>query len=568
LVLCALLAVVFAVRQSEFGNLEPRQDHASFVQWVRGAVDATHVLPVRAPGESFRAAAERDTESLFNAVLRPIYAANIVLFKTFAFAVFYAGSELAGAAMPHQVALSILASLAACAIFAGLALAGTTPGSRAPFAWAWTAAAGLFLLANGFLHVFSALGDHNVGLMTIALLGWATMRLERHCAGRPPANRPVPASLTLPIAVAVFLATYANHTSLLLAAPAVGLVLIALPGLSWGRKIRAGLPAAAALALSLLPAAALLYVTLSAGYLGSREESFLGYADFAASTGNTSLDPIAGFAARAGGWLDGLLAIFGPVATVAAFAGLVGMALFDRLRFPLALLLVHLALASGMAAFASQSSRTIAYAVPVMCLGLGWAVARLAVFRPAVGRRSVTVLARAAAVAVAVLYLGAQAPALRDPVNAPFWGSYFRTQGGWGEIRSRIDAALPDGALLVPYDYDMSHLYGATRPETPPPVLSFSSVTSLVGRAETGTLGDYLDRRGLLRKDGVRLFVLAFEETSPKRDEDMRTIARAGAALFPGGYGGLEIVGTWRWAQRERTVVLLEAVRADRARPR
>lgn len=558
----AVLAIAFAVTLAQFRDLEPRQDHASFVQWVRGAVDTEHILPVRKPGESFRAAAERDDASLLNAVVRPIYAANIVLLKTLSLAYFYAGSEIFGASMPFQIALSIAASLAAMTIFAALPLAGTA-APRTAYVFALCGAAIACLLFNGFLHLFSALGDHNVGLLMIAAVGWAAVRLEGHLSRRPFSGAPVPARYTVPLAVAVFFATFANHTSALLAAPAVGLTILALPGLSIGRKIRAGLPAAAAFALSLVPVAALLYVSLSPGYLGSMDESFLGYIDFARNEGNASLDPIAGFASRAGHWLGGLLAIFGPLGVAAGIAGLIGMATLDRMRFPLALLLCHLIFAAGMAAFASQSSRTIAYAVPVLCLGIAWCIVRLAFLR-----KPHRLLAPGAALAIAAVYLAAQVPTLRDPANDAFWGSYFERQGGWSDIRTEIDAALPDGALLLPYDYNVSHLYGATRSDKPRPIHSISSATSLVSRATSGSLADYFDRRGISRDRATPLFVLAFEETSRDREETMKRIADAGSALFPAGYGGLKPIGRWRWKARDTTVALFAVLpRGPDARP-
>lgn len=555
LVLCVLAAIAL-LRTGAFASLEPRQDHGAFIQWVRGAAEGTHLLPVQQPGETFMAALQRDEDSVANAVLRPLYLTNILLLKSLAFAVFLAGSWVFGADVPGLVAVSVVVNTAAAGLFAAAALAaGPLRGAARPW---MLISIGAVLLGNGFLRSFAPLGDHNVGLLLLAALTLAVMRVEGQA-------RDGGANLAgvRPVAVLLGLATFANHTNFLISAPAVGLTILAL-GLPWRLTLGAGWRLGLSFALSLLPILALSFVASRSGYLGAEEQGFLGYVTFAREAGYHNQPLLQAMAERAAHWRDTMVAILSWPGLVAAMVGLFGWAVVERVRFPLVLVAMHFLLAIGMSAFSHHLDRTGAYVVPILCIGIGWTLAALmgGILRSGRGLRRVACML--ALIAGGGGYGLAQWPVLSDPRSTPLWGNYFRDQGDWQAVQREVSALLPEGSALIPADYAMAHLWGAMRAANERNAVA-GVLSALEVRAANGTLASYLMARRSLEGDGRRIFLLLPQGNLAAAEETVRRLGEAAPALEHWRQARLVTVRQWhveRLQLQVRDLILAELVPA------
>src|SRR5262249_9735696 len=148
-----------------FHAIDPRMDQAFMMDWVQTIAGADHVLPHRLATQSWIDAIEADDRSLVHALLKPIYVASTTLFLTGSVGWFLFGAVFSGVSATSQFAWSVVAHGLMLVLLAMLPAAVPAPAdiSRRETLTIGMLAA-LFAAAASFLHAFSPLGAHNVGL--------------------------------------------------------------------------------------------------------------------------------------------------------------------------------------------------------------------------------------------------------------------------------------------------------------------------------------------------------------------------------------------------------------------
>lgn len=509
LVLAVLATLLIAGRSAEFAALEPRQDHAWFTQWVRALLEAERFLPRQEAGESWRAALEADDRSALHVLLRQLYAVPFALLQLGALAWYAVFGLVMGVSMPAQVAISVVAStlgMVALALFAWWV--GARDGARLEAALFAAATFG-FVAGSSFLRVFSALGAHNVAILVLTLMVAASERwLYLLRRGEEAAARRAGCATLLLYSVCLF--TY--HGGTLLAPPILALTLLAEGHLPLATRLRWVAGLVLWTCVLMLPLAAAAWLGQQESFIGSREQGIVAYIGLVLSEGESSL-AVSTFLQRARLWYGAQGEVFSEAGLLLGLAGLAGLALRRGVRAPLIVAVVHFACGAVVASF-TQYNRTSAYLVPFLALGAAWMIAAPAAALLA-RRRLVAAPVVAGALLLGGLHAATELPRLRDPLRVASWEPYLRQQGDWLPAQLAIEALLPADAVLIPWDYQVSHLYNCFRtPDGPRPYVPLSTLS---GRAADGSLAGYLARRRLVLPRDRALFLLAPADVPEER---------------------------------------------------
>jgi len=172
--------------------------------------------------------------------------------------------------------------------------------------------------------------------------------------------------------------------------------------------------------------------------------------------------------------------------------------------------------------------------------------------------------AAAAAAVLVALHLVREVPRLVDPLRIDPWGFYLAQRGDWRPMQREVETLVPPGALLIPWDYQISHVYGAMRPSDGRGPALFIPLSTLFERQQNGTLATYLARRQIALAPEVPVFILA-----PPQDVAVlaqRVSAAFREARFTGADASiqLEIVREWRdksWLIAYPSLVLYRIIR-------
>jgi hypothetical protein len=269
---------------------------------------------------------------------------------------------------------------------------------------------------------------------------------------------------------------------------------------------------------------------------------------------------------RAEEWFTANAAYFSLPGFILAGIGLFGLAIKNRVRLPLLLAGVHLICAILLPDFV-QFDRTSIYLIPQLCLGAGWTVAvPISALHKRPLANAVWITSGASAVvALTALHLVREIPRLIDPLRIEPWGYYLAQQGDWRPTQREIEAILPPGAVLVPWDYPISHIYSSLRPGDGSGPSLFIPLSTLLDRQKNGSLATYVARRRIVLPAEAPVFVLG------PPDDVTALAARLSAAFGDAGFedsGALvqvTAVREWRdksWPLIYPTLTLYRIVRA------
>lgn len=551
------MAALSVWRVSEFGQIEPRQDQAAFQQWVRALNEAERWLPHREEGQTWRVALEADGRSALYALFQQIYVAPVLIFTLLSVVSFALASAVLGASFAVQVILSIVSSaltLGALALIPLAGCAGRASAAERKFAVLVGAIATAFGAGSSFLNIFSPLGVHNFAvfmlmLVVLAVTRWLTL-LESDCQK----TRIRWAAI---LALAAYTATlFANHATALLCPPAVALAILCADHLALRRRLLLITGLVVWTVIVFLPVWILLWLSLQPDYLGD-----IGQGLFV--VGRSPFD-IGAMSRRAEDWFLANLAFFSAPGLALAGVGLFGLAFKNRMRLPMLLAALHAAYAMVVPAFA-QFDRTSVYLIPILCLGAGWAVATpiwSLLKRPRVN----ATWAISGTVVVSVLvamHLTKEIPRLVDPLKIAPWGAYLAHQGDWRPMQREIET-LPEGAILIPWDYQISHIYGSLRPNDGRGPALFVPLSTLLERQRNGTLTAYIARRRITLAVEAPVFLLGPSDDIAQLTQRVSAAFQDAQFEAPGSPIGIEVVRDWRnksWPIIYPSLVLYRVVR-------
>jgi len=229
-----------------------------------------------------------------------------------------------------------------------------------------------------------------------------------------------------------------------------------------------------------------------------------------------------------------------------------------------------------MPSFSGSSDRVSSYVLPLLCLGAAWvtvvAVAVMLRLRPT-GQRPGAAAATAAVVALVLLPIhgAVEAPRLSQPRSVKDWGEFLAVQGHWRPMVAEIEAMIPPGGVLVPWDYGHSHMFRSLSARVRRDMHVTRPLATMLARWGEGTLKRYIARRGLSLDPAAAMFVLVPGDMAPAALADGLSAVFGAEGFGLGGSAVPRLVGTWRrrsvdGGQLPRAGLRLYAVRWERER--
>jgi len=506
------VAVLISLRVSDLGGMEPRADQASVMVWVQELIDAERWWPRERPGEPLVERLIGDEKSVANIILRRVYVVQDHIFVGLSLAWFWVMGLVLGAGVSAQITASIIAGSLALALFALApvlsrgALRDAVPVPETAFA--------LMVLGLGatssFLHLFSAAGIHDVGLLGLAV---GLIGTQAWISRLPPDTVVVTLRAAWPgllwALLAQGVAYYSHYTTVFLLPAATALAILTLPGWQFQARLKllayygAGVVVLFAPALVLIVAGGLVIHT-------EQDQDFLTRLYWVFSQGGNAP---ADFWRRAVGWWQAHAGILSPGLVGLGLFGIIGMASRDGLRLPLYLLASHWTVSIVMSGF-TQYDRTAAYSTPLFLMGAAWALvwgichARRA-WRREANRLIGGALLPLVLAAVLVLHYQREAPRLADYHKVEIWAMYTRSDGQFLDAVAEIEALVPEASVVIPWDYKISHLFRALSSRARADLTVIRPVQSLRRELAAGTLKSYLKRRRIDLSEAGRAYVLA-----------------------------------------------------------
>jgi len=500
------LLVIFIVALSAwrihiFQDIDIRVDQAFFVQWVRHLLEADHFAPRPESGVGWGLALERDEGSFLHQFAKPLITANPTIFQTASITLHLMASAVIGTTVNAQAGLSI--------VFAGLVILAIGlfplghhrlvdgPDIRNAVRIGGTAAcvAGL----TSFLHVFSPLGVHNLGVLTMMVAALAVSRWNVGDGGP---------RQTVFVVTLCLLAAYSHYVNVFLVLPAAALSVLVARGMSWRMRIRSVSVYGIMTVLGLLPAIAMTLIAHAKGVELLIPEKFgsLGFAAFHDPAGY-----VAGLPQRVAVYFETLVNVFTLPGLGLGVIGLVRMARRYRITVPLIIVGLHVFWSIFMPLFA-QYDRTAIYILPMLSLGLGVVIVELL---DVAGRWRVhgqgepfaAYLAAFTALAVAT-HLIIDLPRFVDPGKTPFWGRTIPHIGRQQAMVREIETRLGAGAVVVPTQTEIAHQLNSLR-RAKPSYRVFKPLSHLAQRRAAGGLEAYLASRRLVIDRSAPVFILA-----------------------------------------------------------
>jgi hypothetical protein len=199
--------------------------------------------------------------------------------------------------------------------------------------------------------------------------------------------------------------------------------------------------------------------------------------------------------------------------------GVAGMAWRDRIILPVAVVIAHFAFGSLLPPF-GQYNRTAAYLLPMLMLGEGWLI--VAGFRYLISqrhfgwRRTTGIGLLVVLVLTAVIRQAAiEYSRIENPSTVVHWGKLIG-EAVWRPIISQIEASIPDGGTLLPWDYGLSHQFRSLSERDGQELRVLRPLETMLIHREAGTLRQYIETRGLTISEKHPIFVLAPADITPK----------------------------------------------------
>jgi len=325
--------------------------------------------------------------------------------------------------------------------------------------------------------LFSPWGVHNAGVFFLVTAVVASVWLLRDAKswGNPPVR-----SMSL-ILLFGGIACYSHWTNVLLLLPALGISLLTVRDISFGRRV------AFTAGLTLLMSGILLPVGILTAVLHRADNNFLVYMNF----GNSVLALLGGIPLRALKWFSAGCELFSPAGLLLGIAGLVWMARKYRIFLPLICLAVHFLAYCIVPGFIWNGSatwlRTYNYVFPFLSVGMG---AMLALVWRGLRGGAWAVVGRLIVGVCFLLHIYQQIPQLRSAESlrnrSPvFYDYYLEGQGNLRPTVAGLEGAIPEGEPILFWDYPLRQLYQSlARSSGRNPIIA-STITSTLSKVDT-----------------------------------------------------------------------------------
>lgn len=529
-------ALVFYWRLQAFGDLEPRGDHAFFAWWVKGLSAADHFFPRQGAGGSLLEAMARDETGFLTQLLRPIYNSPTELFKIIPVLGLYGAAKLFGYSYSMQVAISLLASAATPFVLALFPFWRRRISDGPGDYWVGFTALVLGFLSL-YLHMFSGLGPHNYGILSLVVAVAVSVRILSELAKTPPAR------MTWRMVAGLFLANglalYSYKTNLFLLPPATVLTLLLLPGANWKRKLHHSFTYSILIVILVLPFVPLVVISADKPDFAQDMTSPI-LLMLSGPSGNLT-EWLAIIAGRAMNWFVTARDLYSLPGLAVGILGLAVLAR-DGVSLPLGIVVVHFLAWCFVPLFAASSLRTYPYILPFLVLGAAYFFVAsfkgsgLAVKwsnRTIINRRLVT----AAAGGLIAIHIAMQVPGLYSRARMAqalpnLWSRYFAGQGELRPMIAEIERTVPPNATLMTWGYGLQFLYRDLK--TGDPDIRLPAINALMLRHETGLLKEHIRKRHLSLSATDPIYVLVDHAVD---NIDRRTLADAVATLLgPEGF--------------------------------
>ena len=476
--LTTLTVTTFIARWECLKGTEPRIDQANFATSVRGIVEANHAWPEKRPGQSFSQALLWDEGSLLHQIGRPIFNNPQSCFNLVPLLVSSVVCGLFSYSYAKLVFLSILVTCMCLFPLGYLPFAAFGECERQSFPLEIMGLGTTLVYALTFqVSLFSPWGVHNAGVFFLVTAVVASVWLLRDAKswGNPPVR-----AMSL-ILLFGGIACYSHWTNVFLLLPALGISLLTIRDISFGRRV------AFTAGFTLLMSAILLPVGILAAVHHRIDDNFVVYLN----SGAAARPLLAGVPSRALKWFSTGCELFSPPGLLLGIAGLVWMARKYRIVLPLVCLAVHFSAYCIIPGFIWNGSptwlRTYNYVFPFLSVGMGAMLAL--VWRglpgggwPVVGRLMVGVCF------LSHIYL--QIPQLRSTEwlrnrSSVFYQNYLEGQGNLRPTVAGLEGAIPEGEPILFWDYPLRQLYQSlARSSGRNPIIA-STITSTLSRVDT-----------------------------------------------------------------------------------
>lgn len=500
-------------RIQQFGNIELLGDEAFFTQWILRLVEADHFIPERTGEMGWLNALTRDEDSFLNIFLRQIYQAQTLIFIAVSTAFFALGSLAIGASMSGMVAISIWSSVIAIWLLALFPVLCRHGSSKKTLQIDVYAIGGLTLAlgcGNSFFNVFSVQGVHNTGVMFLMIAVLAT----QNWLNKVTVTQAVFADRWA--AVLMFgvqlLAIYAHYTNVFIVAPATVVAILLDPSHPISTRVRLSAKYSGVILWAFVPALALMAIYSDTLGGAMNDQTFSSIAEiFVLATDQSYAEKIRDQAVY---WFQSLGRIFSIPGLILGIIGVMGCAWRDRLALPASIVVIHFLFGTFLPPFV-QYDRTAAYVLPFLILGVAWVV--IVTVRTAIERyrrresRALASLALATAVMAALAgHCVSEYRRLEDPKTVLRWGTLIK-EPVWRPMILQIEAMIPAGGVLIPWDYGLSHQVRSMSSRSGHDLTVLRPLQILIQRADLGTLRHYLDTRGVAISQTRPTFVLVWD---------------------------------------------------------
>jgi hypothetical protein len=539
------VVAISILRFMQFGDMEPRMDQASFVVWVQDLLESERFFPLAQDNLGFLQSLKADEDSGLNVILRRIYVAQEHLFLVLGVVWFSFWSLLFGVGLKAHIAVSIAMGALALGVLAWFpVMLSRTTGAKdlPPTVWAVVA---IFLVGvgNAFLNLFSALGVHNAGLLSLALALVVTQKWLVEIRPDETLRQSIGAVVLVMLAQAA--AFYSHYTTIFLLPMSTIVAIMLRYGLS--RRVRFQTIIIYG-GIGLIAATPCFGLVAIGGPTFETDQDFLSRMHWVLIREGHDLADIWVRAVR---WVSWMADLMSPIGLVLGLAGCFALAFKVQAVLPLALVSVHFLVGLMVPGF-NQYNRTGAYAVIVLCLGAGWSLAFAIEQICAIWRERRHLLVGLSGLGL-VLAVGTHATyqwqRLADPGRIPSWHQVTLVQGEMRPFVSRLESLVPEGSIFLAWNYNMSHRIRTLSSRFRRDTRRLRPFQSLVREKDAGRLRSYVSERQLQFAAGQPIFMLI------ARHDASRVLGKTEAIFGPEGLNlrrsiEPQQVATlpWRWA--------------------
>lgn len=528
-----LTIILIFIRFSVLGDAEPRADQGSIIVWIQDLRQSLRFWPVDHADAGFVEKLITDEHSFLNILIRRIYLAQDHIFVLLSVAWFYLLSFPLGVSAEAQILASIIAGTLALSVFAVIPLSFRgRMEHKFSTETAWiTVAAFILLAASSYLYLYSVIGIHNVGLLGFAISIVITQLWLSGISMAPPeTRRQVDIRALVLLLLGQSLAIYAHYTTVFLLAPATFASLLFIRHVEASFRKRIVFFYVAGVIVIFLPAVVWGVISASLGPHHG-DQGFATRLIWVLTQEGYSAAELLRRVMRWGHVVSGSLSW--PI-VFAGVVGVIGIARRLGNAFLFFLVGIHFLVGILMPGF-NQYDRTGAYVLPILIVGAAWlfvvasnaAISAWRSDRPSVWFR----YAVPTGVVMAIVLHGFfEIARFSNDVTILHWGTVIQRHVGVRRMAKDFHKKLPQGSVVVPWNYKVSHMFKMFRDDTPNSPYYLRTLVSLHRELKNNNIQQYLKRRGIRIPEGTPVYILApekFELGIPVSDV-AQEIARAG----------------------------------------